>query len=257
MRRPSPILIAALAVAGLVASARAQDTKAFSLSADYRSGRKEGSLRCGGTDCRMGGDAAEGFHVVFHRRGLSKIRCRFHYRKSFLPFVNGVRLQVEHRATVAGLSHIDVLVNGNRIVWDWSPDSTDWHETTWPIGKYLTEGANHVEIVLGRAPKEYWLRKIRLKGWVSTLFRDGPDDAVDPDVEADPLAATFARAQNAYESARLAIASKDVPAARQALDDAIRFCDEVERKAETKDLKGRAKELRRRAQFDLKALDQG
>lgn len=249
-------MLAAALVATGFSAAWARDTKAFSLRADYRSGRKEGSLRCGGTDCRMGGNDKDGFHVVFHQRQRSKIRCRFHYKKSFLPFVNGVRLRIEHKATVAGMSHIDVKVNGKRVVWDWSPDSTDWHETTWPIGKYLAEGGNDLEIVLGRAPKEYWLRSIQLKGWVSTLFRDGPGDTLDPDTESDPLAGSFARAQNAYEAGRMAIEARDLPAARKALVDCIRFCDEVTKQAETKALQRKAKDLRQRAQFDLKAIEQ-
>lgn len=226
-------------------------TKAYSLAADYVSGAKRGELRCKTEACRVESreEAPGRHHVEMFKRGESSFVCRFGYR----PMGGGVRLRCHHMAPVPGQGQIGIRVNGREVVWDWSPNSRQWHDTEWEIGQYLNGGENTVEIRLAQAPKMYWFKRVEIIGSADCLFRDaapGPQPGTD-------WRRLIGEARRALDDGRLFAEKGDHSRARDALNACLSKCQRITSSGAPADVARQADEMARQARYQLQQLGGG
>ena len=259
--------IATMAQAEMV-TADDKATKDYTLICDYTSGRKQGDLRSRGIDCRVSRRESWGdYHVELFKRNASRLVTQFYYRPSGYSYNDGVTLTVNHKATVRGRSYIDIIVNGQNVVWNWSPSSTSFHTSRWNLARYLRPGENEVVIRLSNSRSQYWFKWVKLNGNANVLFRDtpgggyvpGPGNGHDPypgngHGQDQTWTNRMIKARKAFKYGQDASAHSDWTAARRGYDDCIRFCDEVIRNAYDPRLKEDARRLQQQARYAVQNL---
>lgn len=232
------------------APSASKGTKAYSLLADYVSGAKRGELRCKTEACRIENreEAPGRHHVEMYKRNESSFQCRFGYR----PMGGSVRVRCHHMAPVPGKGQIGVKVNGREVVWNWSPNSRQWHDTEWEIAQYLQPGENTVEIRLAEAPKMYWFKRIEVIGSADCLFRDahsGPQPGTDWQRQ-------LSEARRALDDGQLFADKGDHDRARSALNACLAKCKRIEAGAPAP-VAREAGDMARQARFRLQQLGGG
>lgn len=229
-------------------------TKSHSLEASYTSGSRRGNLLARLHGCRISdrNDAYHVYHVEFTKRGQSNIRCWFNYRPSG-EHRPPIRVRLYHKATIANRCPINITVNDTTRVYDWSPRRTRWHSTTWEIGgRRLRRGKNEIVIRLSsHAPKQYWLKRVRLSSDSNCLFRT---DGSSPDPDDARWRRLLGEARKNFDDGRRFAREHNYERARKAFRICIRKCERVIDNARSSSLRERAKKLRRRAKYELREL---
>lgn len=251
------------AVAELVGKDASQ-SKDYSLICDYTSGQKRGDLRSRGIDCRVSRRESWGdYHVELFKRNASRLVTKFFYRPSGYAYNDNVTLYVNHKATVRNRSYINIIVNGQSIVWDWSPVSNSFHTSKWNLARFLRPGENEVVIRLANSRNQYWFKWVKVSGNSNVLFRDTPGGGYGPNPNPNPYPNPgqdqawqnrMIKAQKAFKYGQDASANSDWTAARRGYEDCARFCNDVISNAVNPRLREDARRLQQQARYALQNL---